>query len=240
MKNTDIVSLGTILGIWAHPDDESWACAGVMAAAIENGQKVACITATRGEAGKTASQKKWPKERLPHIRETELGNALGVIGVDELHWLNYRDGGLSQVDKQKAVTRLARLIDKIKPDTILTFEPEGITGHADHKTICAWTCAAARQSKCQPQVYGACEISERYDKLGKQCDEQFDIYYQTDKPFTVAEKDGDLVFKLSRGQAQQKLDAIKAHKSQTSPLMEDNLGRKYLEKLCAVECFIEL
>jgi LmbE family N-acetylglucosaminyl deacetylase len=235
-----VADLGTILGIWAHPDDESWACAGVMAAAIDNGQRVACITATRGEAGKTASQEEWPKEHLAQIRETELGNALSIIGVHELHWLNYRDGTLNKIDKQEAVARLARLIDKIAPDTILTFEPEGITGHADHKTICAWTCAAVSQSKCQPAVYGACETSERYNKLGRECSQQFNIYYQTDRPFTVAEKDGDLVFRLSKTQAQQKLEAIKAHESQSSPLMKDRLGKKYLQKLCDVECFIEL
>jgi LmbE family N-acetylglucosaminyl deacetylase len=37
---------GTILSIWAHPDDETYLAGGVMAAASANGQRVVCVTAT--------------------------------------------------------------------------------------------------------------------------------------------------------------------------------------------------
>ena len=41
--------LGTVLSVWAHPDDESYCCAGLMADAVAHGQRVTCVTATRGE-----------------------------------------------------------------------------------------------------------------------------------------------------------------------------------------------
>ena len=43
--------LGTVLGVWAHPDDETWLSAGLMARAVDQGRRVVCVTATRGEAG---------------------------------------------------------------------------------------------------------------------------------------------------------------------------------------------
>jgi LmbE family N-acetylglucosaminyl deacetylase len=34
-----INSLGTIMSVWAHPDDETFTCAGIMRQAVNNGQK---------------------------------------------------------------------------------------------------------------------------------------------------------------------------------------------------------
>jgi len=43
--------LGTVLGVWGHPDDEAYLASGLMALAVREGRRVACLTATRGEAG---------------------------------------------------------------------------------------------------------------------------------------------------------------------------------------------
>lgn len=237
---TNIATLGTILGIWAHPDDETWACGGLMVAATANGQKIACIVATKGEAGQTADQGKWPQQQLSRIRETEMGEALSMLGVHDLHWLGYRDGALEAEDSKAAVARLVKLIDRIKPDTILTFEPNGITGHPDHKTISAWARAAARAAACQPVVYGACESQERYMKSGLECDQEFDMYFNTNEPFTVAEKTADLTWKLSRAESRQKLAALKAHHSQTEQFFRSAIGKKFMKQLCETECFIKV
>ena len=55
--------LGTILSIWAHPDDETYLAGGVMAAAAAHGQRVVCATASAGERG-TDDPMTWPPERL--------------------------------------------------------------------------------------------------------------------------------------------------------------------------------
>ena len=46
--------MGPMLTIFAHPDDETFGAAGVMAAAVERGVPVTVISATRGEAGESA------------------------------------------------------------------------------------------------------------------------------------------------------------------------------------------
>lgn len=55
----DVAGLGTILGVWAHPDDEVYLSAGVMAAAAAAGNRVVVVTATRGEHG-TDDPARWP------------------------------------------------------------------------------------------------------------------------------------------------------------------------------------
>src|SRR5687767_15747549 len=44
-----VAGLGTVLGIWAHPDDEAYLSGGLMAMARDHGSRVVCVTATRGE-----------------------------------------------------------------------------------------------------------------------------------------------------------------------------------------------
>jgi LmbE family N-acetylglucosaminyl deacetylase len=138
---TDIAALGTILGIWAHPDDEAYLSGGLMALARANGQRVVCVTATRGELG-TADPVAWPPGRLAAERTRELAECLAILGVREHHWLAYRDGGCAEADPSIAVGVLAELIARIRPDTVLTFGPDGLTGHPDHQAVSAWTGAA--------------------------------------------------------------------------------------------------
>jgi LmbE family N-acetylglucosaminyl deacetylase len=136
-----LAQLGTVLGVLAHPDDETYLCGGLFAAAAAAGSRVACITATRGEAG-SLDHDRWPPASLGDVRTKELDEALGILGVNEHHWLDYPDGGCAEVPQDEAVRRIAEFIDEVRPDTILTFAPDGYTGHADHIAVCEWATQA--------------------------------------------------------------------------------------------------
>jgi LmbE family N-acetylglucosaminyl deacetylase len=138
---SDVAALGTILGVWAHPDDEAYLSGGLMAIARNLGSRVVCVTATRGELG-TPDPAAWPPERLAAERTGELARSLEILGVTEHHWLGYADGGCAEVPEAEAVERLGGLINHVQPDTVLTFGPDGITGHPDHQAVAAWTAAA--------------------------------------------------------------------------------------------------
>jgi LmbE family N-acetylglucosaminyl deacetylase len=135
----DIAALGTILGIWAHPDDEAYLSGGVMALARDAGSRVVCVTATRGELG-TPDPDGWLPDRLATERTAELARCLGLLGVTEHHWLGLRDGGCASA--QAPLDRLCELIDDVDPDTVMTFGPDGITGHPDHRAVGEWAAAA--------------------------------------------------------------------------------------------------
>jgi LmbE family N-acetylglucosaminyl deacetylase len=136
-----VAELGTVLGVWAHPDDEAYLSAGLMAIARDNGQRVVCVTATRGELG-TPDPVAWPPRRLATERTHELARCLEILGVREHEWLGYHDGECAQVSADEAVARLVEVIERVHPDTVLTFGPDGLTGHPDHQAVSAWTAAA--------------------------------------------------------------------------------------------------
>jgi LmbE family N-acetylglucosaminyl deacetylase len=137
--------VGTLLGVWAHPDDEAYLSAALMAQARWAGNRVVVLTATRGEQG-TDDPDAWPAVRLARHREQELAESLRVVGVEEHAWLGYADGSLASSDRRVAVAALGRAIQDVAPDTIVTFGPEGMTGHDDHRTVSSWVTEAWRES----------------------------------------------------------------------------------------------
>jgi LmbE family N-acetylglucosaminyl deacetylase len=137
----DATSLGTVLGVWAHPDDETYLSSGLMALARRAGSRVVCATATRGELG-TDDPDRWPPERLAGTRDLEVAAAMAVLGVEEHRCFGLPDGALSAHDRRDGIERVHRLVDEVRPDTIVTFGPDGMTGHPDHRTISEWTTAA--------------------------------------------------------------------------------------------------
>lgn len=139
-----VAALGTILGVWAHPDDEAYLCGGLYALARAAGSRVICVTATRGELGGDPTV--WPPERLAAERTRELADSLAVLDVDEHHWLELPDGGCAALDPEPQIARIAALVTAVGPDTVLTFGPDGGTGHADHRAVSAWTTEAFRRA----------------------------------------------------------------------------------------------
>lgn len=140
-----LADLGTIMSVWAHPDDEAYLCGGLMAAAVDAGCRVVCVTATRGELGVT-DPVRWPPERLSEIREAELAACLAVLGVTEHHWLGFPDGGCAEIGVVAGAAAVADLAEVVRPDTVLTFAPDGQTGHPDHIAVHRWTAEAVRRT----------------------------------------------------------------------------------------------
>jgi LmbE family N-acetylglucosaminyl deacetylase len=133
--------LGTVLGVWGHPDDEAYLSAGLMMRALANGHRVVCVTATRGEAGFPSDDARSVDERQA-VRETELAACLDVLGVTEHRWLGHGDGRCAEVPDEEAVTALTEVMAEVRPDTVLTFGPDGGTGHPDHIAACRWSTLA--------------------------------------------------------------------------------------------------
>jgi LmbE family N-acetylglucosaminyl deacetylase len=135
-----------LLAIFAHPDDEG-VMAGTMARYAGNNTEVMLICATKGEEGQISDPALGTPETLGAVREAELRAACQVIGVDQLHFLGYRDSGMKdtpanekpdnliQADESEAIERLVALIRRLKPDVVVTFEPLGWYGHPDHVAV---------------------------------------------------------------------------------------------------------
>lgn len=127
---------GTILGVWAHPDDEAYLSAGLMATARDAGRRVVVVTATAGELGTDDEALRGPA--LAEIRRAELAQSLAVLGVEEHHVLGLPDGGCGDLPDGVGAALVARWILDLRPDTIVTFGPEGMTNHPDHRAVHRW------------------------------------------------------------------------------------------------------
>ena len=216
MDLSNIQKLGTIMGIWAHPDDETFSMAGIMATAVTNGQKVICVTATRGEAG-VQDESRWPAHSLADTRTQELHDALDILGVTDHIFLDYPDGGCNAVDQQQAIQHITTLIEVHQPDTILTFGPDGLTGHNDHSTVSAWAVAAAAKTTKTPTVYFVIQTTEQYEAM-IEADRALNVFFNIDKPPIKDACDCDLCYVLDDEVLEKKLRALQAMPSQTEKM----------------------
>jgi len=215
----DIKKLGTILSVWAHPDDETILAGGIMAAAIKNLQQVICVTATRGEAAQS-DPKKWPPETLGDVRTKELQSALKELGVVKHHWLGYKDGKCERVRMLEAINRLLAYINLHKPDTILTFGPEGFTGHPDHQAVSRWVTATMEYAPYRPAIYHAVVNQELYDKHLKAAEKKLNVFYNIDEPPFGDPAKTEIMFELPPELLAKKRKALEAMPSQTAALFK--------------------
>ena len=132
-----------ILLIFAHPDDESFVAAGLARRCADNGGTVALITATRGDAGRVGEPPLCRREDLPALRERELHDAAGALGISEIDLLDYRDKQLADAPAAEVRDTLAAHIRRFRPHVAVTFDPGGMNGHVDHVAVSRFTLDAA-------------------------------------------------------------------------------------------------
>src|SRR5688572_5864254 len=213
----DVAGLGTVLGIWAHPDDEAYLSGGLMAMARHVGSRVVCVTATRGEQG-TPDPEAWPPQRLAAERAVELARCLEVLGVSEHHWLGYHDGGCADVPVPEPVGRLCDLIDSVRPDTVLTFGPDGITGHPDHQAVSAWVTAAFERTAPPGARLLHAAVGERRVHRWKDLDDSLGVY-PPGYPVATADEALEVDLLLTPDVAARKVRALAAQTTQTAGLI---------------------
>ena len=126
----------TILGVFAHPDDETSGAAGTIATYARKGVDVYVATATRGEQGTLGTNGLTiAREDLPAVRVAEQRSVLELLGAHPAFQLGYRDQGLKDADFDGLVDSVVGVMRSVHPDVVLTFGPTGISRHDDHVTI---------------------------------------------------------------------------------------------------------
>jgi len=233
IEASTVDGLGDVLTIWAHPDDETYLAGGLMAAASAAGARVTCVVATSGERGGPPDQ----QAELSWRREEELTDALSALGVRDLVLLRLPDGGCSALDPSSPVATIARLIDDRLPDTVITFGPDGHTGHADHRAVSAWaTTALTRRSTTRPRLLQAA-ITPAVAAHGADIHARFAVY-EPGLPVTRPEAELAVHLHLDGGLLDTKIRALRAHASQTRAL-EAAIGPDTYRDWVATECFVD-
>lgn len=231
-----IARLGTILGVWAHPDDEAYLSGGLMALARDAGLRVVCVTATRGEHG-TSDPGRWPPDRLATARSAELEDCLSVLGVGEHHWLGYADSACAAADPAPAVARIAGIIESVRPSSVLTFPPDGLTGHQDHRAVSAWTAAAFGATAPPGARLLQAVATDRWWRRWRSLNERFPAY-DPGCPSPVPECDLALDLVLDDVTLDRKVAALRAQTTQTGELIAA-MGEATYAEWVREEAFID-
>jgi LmbE family N-acetylglucosaminyl deacetylase len=123
----------TVLGIFAHPDDESLACGGTLARLADAGAKVVVMCASQGEAGSVCDPSLVPEgDSLGGVRVRELRDAAAVLGVAEVIVLNHPDGDLRWDRVPELHAEIVKALERYRPDAVITFAEDGLYWHLDH------------------------------------------------------------------------------------------------------------
>lgn len=141
-----------ILGIFAHPDDESFGPGGTLAQAAVNDHRIGIVTLTRGEAGSLGISKELDRDELAERRTKELQCATEALGVTYLKIYSLPDNKLSTLPEKRIYKILVDEIHQFAPDVVITYHKNGITGHPDHKIVTKLVNRVVCQSNKSPKL----------------------------------------------------------------------------------------
>ncbi len=127
-----------LLAVFAHPDDESFGPAGTLAKYAAEGHHVGLVSLTRGESGSLGISKTLEPAELGRRRSQELQCASDKLGISYLKIYDLPDKNLTSVSDDHGIALIKTEVKTFKPDAIITFHENGISGHPDHKTVTRW------------------------------------------------------------------------------------------------------
>lgn len=125
----------TLLAVFAHPDDEQ-VVSPMLARYAREGVRVVLAIATDGQKGVRPHAGIPAGEALATARAAEARCACERLGIAAPVLMGLEDGAL-HAEKNKAAARdhVTRLLAELKPDVVVTWGPDGVTGHTDHRLI---------------------------------------------------------------------------------------------------------
>jgi N-acetyl-1-D-myo-inositol-2-amino-2-deoxy-alpha-D-glucopyranoside deacetylase len=178
-----------LLFVHAHPDDECINNGATMAKYVAEGRPVTLVTCTRGEEGEVLVPAlehlaAHASDGLGAHRETELAEAMAVLGVTDYRFLGgagrYRDSGMMgvpsnerpdcfwQADVDEAATYLVEVIREVRPLVTATYDDNGGYGHPDHIQTHRVTVRAvelAAQEGFRPDLGPAWRVPKVYEAV---------------------------------------------------------------------------
>lgn len=153
------VALGTagqrpprVLGVFAHPDDETLCAGGTLAKYASAGADVRVVCLTKGGAGQIRDASVATRATLTAARVQELHAAGKQLGLTEIRVLDHPDGELAHVDRQVLVEMVSGMLGELRPDVVITFGPDGFSGHPDHIAVGAAVTAACYERRSSAPI----------------------------------------------------------------------------------------
>jgi LmbE family N-acetylglucosaminyl deacetylase len=162
---------------------------------------------------------------------------LAAVGVSEHHWLGHQDGKVHLVPPAHGVGQVARLIDRVRPDTIVTFGPDGMTGHRDHQTVSGWTTTAWLNAGRPGKLWYA-TVTPEFHRTWRAENEEIGLWFEGSSPPSDPESELAFVVNCKDELLDRKFAALSAHRTQTADLISLFGPEKY-RKWWATEAFVD-
>lgn len=141
--------------IFAHPDDEAFGPGGTIAK-LSKKYNVYLLCVTKGEVGVKGRTLKEKSLKLGEERAKELLCSAKVLGVKKVYFLGFTDGTLSNNLYHKIASKIRVHLLKLKPEILITYEPQGVSGHIDHIATSMITMFVAKKLNFVREVWQVC------------------------------------------------------------------------------------
>jgi LmbE family N-acetylglucosaminyl deacetylase len=160
----------TLMAVHAHPDDEVIGTGGVLARYADEGVRTVLVTCTNGEQGDGPGGVK-PGEPghdpgdVSRRRLEELRESAAHLAIAHVELLGYSDSGMagwdanadaeafSNVPVERAAARLTELMERYRPQVVVTYDENGGYGHPDHIQAHRIAIAAAETTGIPRKLY---------------------------------------------------------------------------------------
>jgi len=176
----------TLMAVHAHPDDEATSTGGVLARYASEGVRTVLVTCTDGRCGDGPGGAK-PGEAghdpmaVAASREAELRRSCEILGVSHLELLGFADSGMMgwstneapgsfwRTDPVLAAGALAQVMERYRPQVVVTYDANGFYGHPDHIMANRITTLAIERTGVAEKLYhtaiGRARVAEFADAV---------------------------------------------------------------------------
>ena len=251
----------TLMAVHAHPDDESSSTGGVLAKYSAEGIRTVVVTCTNGEFGDAPGQLKpgqdgHDTDSVAKIRLAELEVACEHLGVSDLEVLGYHDSGMpewdykdrpdvfSNVPLATVADRIAGLIDRYRPQVVVTYDDNGGYQHPDHLHASRAAVAAVRSTGIPAKLYltamrrsGWQEVWEALRAEGVDVPDFSDMDPEMQRMMDEAERRITTTVDI-RPVLDRKGDALRAHASQIEESWFSKIPPDVVARVFGYETFI--
>jgi LmbE family N-acetylglucosaminyl deacetylase len=251
----------TLMAVHAHPDDEASSTGGVLATYSGQGIRTVVVTCTNGEFGDAPGGVKpgedgHDAQAVAQLRLSELRQSCKILGVSELELLGYHDSGMPDWDYKDrpeafcnipadVVTgRVAALIEKYRPQVVVSYDPSGPYQHPDHVRAAEVAVAASEATGIPAKLYQTAMRGSDWQKMWEALRELgMDVpdpsSFDQEMRERVAETERRITTSIDiRPVLPRKRDALFAHASQISESWFSKIPVEVTETVFGREHFI--
>jgi LmbE family N-acetylglucosaminyl deacetylase len=251
----------TLMAVHAHPDDESSSTGGVLAKYAAEGIRTVVVTCTNGEFGDAPGQVKPGQDghdevAVAKIRLAELRTACDLLGVSDLEVLGYHDSGMPEWDYKdrtdvfgnvplaKVTDRVAALIERYRPQVVVTYDDNGGYQHPDHLQAARAAVAAFSATGIPSKLYltamrrsGWQEVWEALREQGADVPDFSSMDPETQRQMEESERRITTTIDI-REVLERKGEALRAHASQIDDSWFSKIPPAVVARVFGFETFI--